>query len=71
MIDQRLGPARNRVYIIEDLTRMVISYEIYETRQRLVSYISYEMTTPVRFCLSYDSLKWNFIAFIISIKTHF
>ena len=29
---------------------MVISYEIYE------------MTTSVRFCLSYDSFKWYFIA---------
>ena len=40
---------------------MVISYEI-----------SYEMTTSVRFCLlSYDPLKWDFIAFkmnIISIR---
>ena len=27
---------------------MAISYEIYETRRRLVSYISYEMTTRVR-----------------------
>ena len=33
--------------------------------------ISYEMTTSVRFCLSYDRLKWDFIAFkmdIISLK---
>ena len=38
---------------------MVILYEIYE------------MTTSVRFCLSYDPLKWDFIAFklnIISLK---
>ena len=32
---------------IEDLTWVVISYE---------------MTTSVRFCLSYDCLKWDFIA---------
>ena len=32
---------------IEDLTRVVISYE---------------MTTSVRFCLSYDFFKWVFIA---------
>ena len=31
---------------------MVISDEMYETRQRLVSYISYEMTTSVRFSIS-------------------
>ena len=31
-----------------------ISFEIYETSLRRVSYISYEMTTSVRFCLSYD-----------------
>ena len=24
--------------------------------------MSYEMTTSVRFCLSYDPLRWNFIA---------
>ena len=29
-------------------TLVVISYEIYETRQRLVSYILFEMTTRVR-----------------------
>ena len=33
---------------IEDLTQAYISYEIYET--------------SVRFCLSHDYLKWNFIA---------
>ena len=27
----------------------------------------YEMTTRVRFCLLYDSLKWDFIAFKINI----
>ena len=35
-------------YDKQNLTLMVISYEIYETRRRLVSYISYEMTTRVR-----------------------
>ena len=29
--------------------------------------ISYEMTTSVRFCLSYDPLKWDFIAFKMNI----
>ena len=29
--------------------------------------ISYEITTYVRFCLSYDPLKWDFIAFIMNI----
>ena len=41
---------------MEDLTRVVISYD---------------MTTSVRFCLSYDPLKWDSIAFnmnIISIR---
>ena len=37
---------------IEDLTRVGVSYEIYETRLRRVSKISYEMTTRVGFCLS-------------------
>ena len=32
----------------QNLTFVVISYDIYETRQRLVSYISFEMTTRVR-----------------------
>ena len=52
---------------IEDLTRVVISYEIDETSIRRVSSISYEMTTWVRFCLSYDPLKWDFIAFKMNI----
>ena len=36
---------------IEDLTRVAFSYEIYETSLR------------VRFCLSYDPLKLDFITF--------
>ena len=36
--------------------------EIYETSLRRVSQISYKVTTSVRFCLSYDPLKWDFIA---------
>ena len=47
------------------------SYEIYEMSLRRVSKISYEisyeMTTSVRFCLSYDPLKWDFVAFKIKI----
>ena len=39
-------------YDIEDLTLVVISYEI---------------TTSVRFCLSYDCLKWDFIALEVDI----
>ena len=35
-------------YDKQNLTLVVISYEIYETRRRLVSYISYEMITSVR-----------------------
>ena len=54
---------RIKYMYIEDLTRVVILYEIYETSLRRVSYISYEMTTSVRFCLSYDPLKVYFIAF--------
>ena len=56
------------VYFIEGLTRVVISYEIYETSLRRVSY---EMTMSVRFCLSYYCFKWGFIALkddIISIE---
>ena len=56
---------------IEDLTLVIILYEIYETSLRRVSSVSYVMTTSVRFCLSYDPLKWNFTAFktnIISIR---
>ena len=55
-----------------DLTRMVISY-IYETSMRRVSYISYKLTTSVRFCLSYDHLNGFFMACkmkIISISKH-
>ena len=51
----------------EDLTRRVISYKIYETSLRRISSISYEMTTSVRFCLSYDPFKWDFIAFKVNI----
>ena len=38
----------------EDLTGVIISYEIYET--------SYGMTTSIIFCLSYDCFKQSFIA---------
>ena len=52
---------------------MVISYEVYEMSLRRVSYISYEMTTSVRFCLLYGPLKGHFLAFklnIISLRKH-
>ena len=39
---------------IEDLTRVVISYEICETN---LWRVSYEMTTSLKFCLSYGPLK--------------
>ena len=39
-------------YDKQNLTLVVISYEIYETRRRLVSYISYKMTTCVRSSIS-------------------
>ena len=35
-------------YDKQNLSLVVISYEIYETRRRLVSYISYEMMIRVR-----------------------
>ena len=54
---------------IEDFTRVLISYEIYETNLRRVSSISYEMITSVRFCLSYDPLKGNFIVFKMNIMS--
>ena len=47
---------------------MVILYEIYETSLWRVSYISYEMTTSVRFCLSHNPLNWDFIAFKMQIN---
>ena len=46
---------------------MVISIKIYDTSYRRVSFISYEMTTSVRFCESYDPLKWDVIAFKMNI----
>ena len=39
-------------YDKQNLTRVVILYEIYETRRRLVLSISYEMTTRVRSSIS-------------------
>ena len=47
---------------------MVVSYEIYEES---LWQVSYEMTTCVRFCLSYDCFDYDFIAFkgeIVSIE---
>ena len=49
------------------MKRVIISYEIYETSLRRDSEISHEMITSVRFCLSYDPLKWIFIAFRMNI----
>ena len=49
-------------WVIEGLTWVDISYEIYETSLRRVSLISYEMTTSASFRLLYDPLKWDFIA---------
>ena len=43
------------VYRLEDLTLVVISYEIYE------------MTTSARFCLSYDRFKLDFIVLKVDI----
>ena len=59
-------PPAYRCYT-EDLTLMVILYEIYETSLRRVSYISYEMITSVRFCLSYDRFKLDFIVYKVDI----
>ena len=56
------------LYDKQNLTLVVISYEIYETRRRLVSYISYEMTTSVR-CSIYLMLIFGsavFFAFCIA-----
>ena len=53
---------------------MVNSYEIYETSLGPVSLILYEMTTSVKFSLSYDLFKLDFIApsaYIISTRKHF
>ena len=46
------GFSFSRSQEIEDLTRVVISYE---------------MNTSVRFCLSYDAFKWHFIALKVDI----
>ena len=32
--------------------------------------VSYEMTMNVRFCLSYDFPKWDFVACIVVINCH-
>ena len=53
----------NELEYKEDLTRVVISYEFYETSLGRVSKILYEMSTTVRFCLSFDPLKRDFIVF--------
>ena len=45
-----------------------LSHEIFKTSLRRVSLISYDMTTSIRFCLSYVPLKWAFNMNIISIK---
>ena len=55
-IQTNFGISTAGMFYIEDLTRVVISYE---------------MATSVRFCLSYDGFKWGFIALkddIISIE---
>ena len=46
---------------------------LHEWSFRRVSYISYEMITSVRFCLSYEPIKYDFITFKtnnISIRKH-
>ena len=60
-------------YNKQNLTLMVISYEIYKTRQRLASYISYEMTIRVGpLNIQVLSLKvyfanyiWQFLMFFV------
>ena len=44
-------------YDKQNLIPVVISYEIYKTRRKLVSQISYEMTTRVRSSISFQNLK--------------
>ena len=46
---------------IEDLKLVFILYKINETNL-LVSLINFKMNMSVRFCLSYDYFKWDFIA---------
>ena len=62
-------------YYIEDLTRVAILYGIYEASLLWVSYmcISYELITSVRFCILFDPIECEFIAFkmnIISTRKH-
>ena len=49
---QTIKSSLKRSYDKQNLTLVAISYEIYETRKRLVSQTSYKMTTRVRssFC---------------------
>ena len=47
---------------IEDITLVIISYEIYQTSLR-----RYKMITSVIFCLSYDLSKELFIAIKVDI----
>ena len=56
---------------IEDLTLVVISYEVNETSLWRVSKISYEMTTSIRFCFSYDPLKMGFYFLQIMLLYYF
>ena len=63
--------SQNKLYLnvdtisnIEDLTRVVISCEIYETS---LWRVSYEMITSSSFWLSYDCLEWDFIAIKVDI----
>ena len=44
-----------------NLTLVIFSYEIYETRQRRVSQISYNMTTRLRSSISLQHEKWGFM----------
>ena len=55
----------------KDLTFVVISYEVYETGLWRVSLISYEMTTNVRLCLSYDYMTFKLQFMAVEAKTFF
>ena len=54
--------------LYKKLTQMVFHMEF--MKLALVTFINlYEKTTSVRFCLSYDPIKWDLIAFRMNIMS--
>ena len=53
-------------YDKQNLTLVVISNEIYETRRRLVSLVSYEMNTRLRSSISFLHKDHLFVSYVAS-----